>query len=102
MVAWAVRVRRRLLDTVVKPSSSGAERAVVEDDEVTPIGSAEVAGSRAAAGVATALGGVAVAEAETDGGVEWRAVLQGRRPSREALRDDESEPSDDPLPSNGV
>ena len=64
-----MRVRCRLLDTVVKPSSSGAERAVVEDDEATPRGSAEAAGSKAAAGISTALGGVAVAEVETDGGV---------------------------------
>ena len=97
MVASAIQVRRRLLDTVVKPSSSGAERAVVEDDEVTPIGSAEVAGSRAAADVATTLGGVTVAEAEKDGGVEWRAVLQGGKQPYEALQDDESEHNDDPL-----
>ena len=55
-----------MLDTVVKPSSSEAERTVVEDDEATPRGSAEVAGSTAAADVATALGDVAVAEAKTD------------------------------------
>ena len=101
MVGWVVRVRRRLLDTMVKPSSSGAERAVVEDDEATLRGSAEVAGSRAAAGVATALGDVAVAETETDGGVKWRAVLQGGKPPPETLRDDESEPNDDPLPGDG-
>ena len=63
-------MRRRLLDTVVKPSSSGAERAVVEEDETTPNGSAEGADSRAATGVATALGGVAVVETEADGGVK--------------------------------
>ena len=45
-----------MLDTVVKPSSSGAERAVVEDDEATPRGSAEGVDSRAAAGVATTVG----------------------------------------------
>ena len=101
MVAWAVRVRRRLYDTVVKPSSSRAERAVVEDDEATPRGSAEVAGSRAAAGVATALGGVPVAETEADGGVRWRAVLQEGKPPREAFRDDELEPNDDSLPGDG-
>ena len=61
-------MRRHLFDTVVKPSSSGAERVVVEDDEATPRGSAEVAGSRVAAGVATPLKDVAVEEAETDGG----------------------------------
>ena len=58
---------------------------VVEDDEATPRGSAEVAGSRAAAGVATVLGGVAVAEVQTDSGVKWWAVLQGKKPPREAL-----------------
>ena len=52
--------------TVVKPSS-GAEIAVVEDEEATPRGSAEGAGSRAAAGVATALGSVAVAKTKADG-----------------------------------
>ena len=40
-MAWVVRVRRRLLDTMVKQSSSGAERAVVEDNEATPRGCAE-------------------------------------------------------------
>ena len=70
---------------MVKSSSSGAERAVVEDDEATSGGSTEVAGSRAAACVATALGGVAVAEAEMDGGVKWQAALQGGKPPREAL-----------------
>ena len=98
MVAWAVRVGRRLLDTVVKLSSSGAERAVVE---ATPRGSAEGVESRAAAVVATALRVVAVTEAETDGWVKWRAVLQGGKPPREALPDDESEPNDDPLPGDG-
>ena len=71
---------------------------MVEDDEATLRGSAEGVGSRAAAGVATALGGVAVTETETDGGVKWRTVLQGGKPPREALRDDESEHNDDPLP----
>ena len=101
MVAWAVLVRRRLLDTVVKPSSSGAERTVVEDDEATPRGSDEGTGSRAATGVATALGGVPVAETETDGGMKWRTVLQGGKPSRETLRHDELEHNDDPMPSDG-
>ena len=100
MVAWVARVRRRLLDTVVKPLSSGTKRSVVEDDEATPRDSAEEAGSWAAAVIATALGSVAVAEAETDGGVRWWAVLQGGKPSREALRDDESEHNDDPLPGD--
>ena len=77
MVAWAVRVRRRLLDTVVKLSASGAERAVVEDDEATLRGRAEGEGSRIAAGVTIALEGVAVAEAETEDGMKWRPVLQG-------------------------
>ena len=40
---------------------------VVEEDEAIPRGSAEGVDSMAAAVVATALGGVAVAEAETDG-----------------------------------
>ena len=61
----------RLLDTMVKPSLSGAERTVVED-KATPRGSTKVAGSRAAAGVATELRGVAVAEAETDGGQSYK------------------------------
>ena len=60
---------------------SGAERAVVEDDEATPRGNAEEAGSRAAAVVATTLGIVAVAEAETGGGVKWQTVLQGENRS---------------------
>ena len=88
MVVWAIRVRRYLLDTMVKPSSSGAKRAVVEDDEATPRGSAQVTGLRAAAGVATALGGVSAAETEVDGGVKWRAVLQGGKTPRDAPRDD--------------
>ena len=98
MVVWVVC---RLFDTVVKPSPSGTERAVVEDDEATLRGSAEGVGSRPAAGVATALGGVAVAEAEVDSRVEWRIVSQGGKLPREALRDDESEPNDDPLPGDG-
>ena len=101
MVAWTVRIWRLLLDTVVKPSSSGAETAVVEDDEATPRGSAEVAGSRTAVGVATPVGGVVAAETEADGGVKWRAVLQEGKPPREALRDDESEHNDDPLSGDG-
>ena len=100
MVAWAVRVWRRLLDIVVKPSSSGAERSVVEDDEVTPRGSAEGVGLRAAAVVATTLRGVAVAEAETDSGAKWRPVLQGGIAPCKALRDDDSEHNDDPLPGD--
>ena len=100
MVAWAVRVRRRLFDTVVKPSLSAVERAVVEDDVATLRGSAEVAGSRAAAVVAIVLGGVAVTEAETDGGMKRRAVLQGRKPPHEALRDDELKLNNDPLPGD--
>ena len=100
MVVWAVRVRRRLLDTVVKPSSSGAERAVVEDDKATPRCSTEGVDSRAAAGVVTVLGGVAVAEIEMDGGVKWQAVLQGGKQPREALRDDELEHNDDALPGD--
>ena len=59
-----------------------------------------VAGSRAAAGVATALVGVAVAKAKADNGVKSQPVLQGRKPPREALRDDESEPNNDPLPGD--
>ena len=94
-------MRRHLLDTLVKPSSSRAEKSAVEDDEATSRGSAEVAGSRAAAGVATTLEGVAVAETEVDGGVKWRAVLQGGKPPREAPRNDELEPNDDPLPGDG-
>ena len=100
MVAWAVRVRRHLSDTVVKPLSSGAKRSVVEGDEATPRSSAEGAGSMAAAGIATALSGVGVAETETDGAVKWRVVLQGGKPPREALRDNESEHNDDPLPGD--
>ena len=73
----------------------------VEDDKATPRGSSDGAGSRAAAGVATTLGDVAVAEAETDGSVKWWAVLQNGKPSREALRDDESEPNDDPRSGDG-
>ena len=71
MVAWVVRIRCRLLDTVVKPLSSEADRSVVEDEQATPRGSAEGDDSRAAAGVVTALGGVAAAEAEADGGMKW-------------------------------
>ena len=68
LVAWAVRIRRRFLDTVVKPSSSGTERSmVVEDDEATPRGSVDGASSRVAAGVAPALGDVVIAETEMDG-----------------------------------
>ena len=37
----AVRIRRCVLDTVVKPSSLGAKRVMVEDEEATPRGSAE-------------------------------------------------------------
>ena len=85
---------------MVKPSSSEAEKAVVEDDEATSRGSAEVAGSRAATGVATALGDVAIAEEETDGGVMWQTVLQGRKPPREELPDNESETNNDPLLCN--
>ena len=85
-----------LFDTVMKPSSSGTEKSVVENDEATPRCSAEGAGSRAEA----VLGGIAVAETETDGGVKWRAVLRGRKPTRVALRDDESKPNDDPLPGD--
>ena len=84
MLAWAVRVRRRLLD-VMKPLSSGVERAVAENDEATSRGSAEATGSRAVTSVGTALGGVAIAEAETVGGVKRMAVLQGGKPPREAL-----------------
>ena len=73
---------------------------MVEDDEVTSRRSAEGADLRAAAGVATALGGVAVAEAETNGRVKRWTVLQGGKPPREALRDDESEPNDDALPDD--
>ena len=75
---------------------------MVEDDEATLRGSAEGAGSRPASSVATALGGVAVAEAQVDGGVEWRVVSQEGKPPREVLRDDESEPNDDPLPGDNV
>ena len=85
----------------MKPYSSRAERALVEDDETTPRDNTEVAGSRAAAGVATALKGVAVAKAEMNGGMKWRAVLQGGKPPRETLRDDESEPNYDPLLGDG-
>ena len=73
---------------------------MVENDEATPRDSAKVAGSRVATGIATALESVAVAETEADGGVEWRAVLQGGKPPREALRDYELEPNDDPLPGD--
>ena len=73
-------MRRRLLNTVVKPSSSGTERAVVENDKTTPRDSAKVTGSRAAAGVVTTLEGVAAAEAETDGGIKWQTVVQGGKP----------------------
>ena len=55
-----MRARHRLLDTMVKPSSSGVERAVVKDDEA-------MHRDGAATGVATVLGG----EAETDGGTKW-------------------------------
>ena len=62
---------------------------------MVPRGSAEGEGSK------TAATATAVAEAETDGGVKWRTVLQGGKPPREALRDDESETNDDPLPGDG-
>ena len=45
---------------------------VVEDDEATPRGNAEGVGSRTAVGVATALGGVAVGEAE----MEWEPTYK--------------------------
>ena len=60
---------------------------MVTDDKAIPRGTAERVSSRAAAGVATELGGVTVAETETDSVMKWRVVLQGGKQPREALQD---------------